>query len=97
MRFFFNADLLDNGFHGGLDTTSIQRQINQPGIVQPSFSAGKNEMWMPVNGPEISQDKQGVFRQRHQSILVAFGITNMNPHVDGVDIAHRQLDPFAKV
>ena len=53
-------------------------------------------MGMPVNGPEIFQDTQCIFRQRHQSVLVALGVTNMNPHVYGVYIANRQLDPFAK-
>jgi len=53
-------------------------------------------MWMLVNGPEISQDAQGVFWHRRQPVFVALGVTNMNPHVYGVYVANRQFDTFAK-
>ena len=65
-------------------------------IFQPSFSVRKEKMGMSVDFPEISQHAQGVFGQRYQPVLVALGITNMNPHIDGVYIANGQPDTFAK-
>ena len=96
MKLFFNADLLDNGFHGCLDAASFQRPINQSCILQPSFTVWENEMGMSVKVPEISQNAQCVFRQRNQPVFVALGVTDMSPHVGGVYISHRQLDTFAK-
>jgi len=93
---FFNAELSYNGLHGTLDTTSFQWQVNHVGIFQSSFPTRKNKMGMLVHGPEISQDTQCIFRQRYQPVLVAFGVTDMNPHVYGVYISHSQLDTFAK-
>ncbi len=51
---------------------------------------------MLVNGPELPQHPQGFVRQRHQPVLVAFGITNMDPHVVCVDVADSEPDAFAK-
>ena len=96
MKFFFNAELSYNGLHGTLDTTSFQWQVNHVGIFQSSFPTRKNKMGMLVHGPEISQDTQCIFRQRYQPVLVAFGVTDMNPHVYGVYISHSQLDAFGK-
>jgi hypothetical protein len=96
MRFFFNADLLDNGFHGCLDATSFQRPINQSRIFQSSFTVWENEMGVSVKVPEFSQNAQCVFRQRNQPVFVALGVTDMNPHVGGVYISHCQLYTFAK-
>ena len=86
----------DNGFHGGLDAASLQWPVNQVGIIQPSFPVWKEKKWMFVNCPEISQHAQGIFRQRHQPVFVTLGVANMNPHIDGVDIADSQPDSFAK-
>jgi len=35
-----------------------------------------------MNQPKISQDTQGVFRKWHKSVFIAFGVTNMHPHLD---------------
>jgi len=96
MKFFFNAELSGNGFHGGLDAASIQWLVNQIGIFQPSFPTWEEKMGMFVNCPEIFQDIQCVFRKRNQPVLVAFGVTNMSPHVLGVNIADGQPDSFTK-
>jgi len=65
-------------------------------IFQTSLPVWKDEMRVPMNSPEISQDTQCVFRKRNQPVLVAFGVTNMNPHVLGVNIADGQPDSFTK-
>lgn len=96
MKFFFYAELSDNGFDGGLDAASVQWLVNQMGIFQPSFTVWEDEMRMFVNGPEIFQNMQCVFRQGHQPVFVALGVANMNPHIDGVDIADSQPDSFTK-
>ena len=96
MKIFFYAELSDNGFHGGLDAASLQRPVNHVGISQPPFSVWKEKTGMFVNGPEISQDTQCLFRQRHQPVLVALGIADMDPHIDSVDIADSQPDAFSK-
>jgi hypothetical protein len=88
--------LSDDGFHGGLDPASVQWQLNQVGIIQPSFPAWKKKMGMFVNLPEISQHAKGIFRERHQAVFVALGVANMNSHIDGVDITDSQPDSFAK-
>jgi hypothetical protein len=49
MRFFFNAELLNNGMHGGLDPAPIQWLINQVGVFQASFPAGKEKTRVPVH------------------------------------------------
>lgn len=70
--------------------------IRQAGVFQPSFAAWKAKMGVLVHNPKRSQDAQALLRQRHQPILVALGIANMHPHVDGVNIANRQPDAFAQ-
>ena len=49
-----------------------------------------------MNGPEISQDPQCLFRQGNQPVLIAFSVSNMNPHVVGINIADHKKDAFAK-
>ena len=51
---------------------------------------------MPVYGPEPSQHPQGPVGQRHQPVLVALGIANVDPHVVRVDIADGEADTFTK-
>jgi len=49
MRFFFNAELLDHGLHGGLYSASFQRGIDEMGVLQAPFSVWEKEMRMPVH------------------------------------------------
>ena len=49
-----------------------------------------------MNGPEIPQDMQCFFGQGDQPVLVAFGVSNMDSHVDGIDIADLQRYSLAK-
>jgi hypothetical protein len=79
-----------------LNAAPIQGQVNQVGVFQTSFPAGKEKAGMLVHGPELPQHPQGFVRQRHQSVLVAFGITNMDPHLVRVNIADSEPDAFAK-
>lgn len=51
---------------------------------------------MLVHGPELPQHPEGFVRQRHQPVLVALGITNMDPHLVRVNIADSEPDAFAK-
>ena len=51
---------------------------------------------MLVHGPELPQHAQGFVRQRHQPVLVALGITNMDSHLVRVNIADSEPDAFAK-
>ena len=53
MRFFFNAELGDNGFHGYLDAASVYRYSNQMGIFNAPFSTRKDKTGMAVNVPEF--------------------------------------------
>jgi len=55
MRFFFNAEFLDNGLHSGLDAAAIQWQVNQVGVFLTSFPAGKEKPGMLMHGPELPQ------------------------------------------
>jgi len=95
MRFFY-AEVLDNGLHGGLYASPVQGQINKVDVFQSSFPAGEEKPGMLVHGPELPQYLQGLVGQRHQPVLVALGITNMDPHVARVDVANSEPDALAK-
>ena len=41
-------------------------------------------------------DMQGVFRKRHESVFIAFGVTNMHPHMIGINISDFKFDAFSK-
>jgi len=96
MKFFFDAELPDYGFHGGLNAASVQRRINQMRIFQTPFPVGKKKLWMPVDRPEIPQDVQSLLRQGNQPVFVALGVSDVGSHAAGVDISGFQPDPFAK-
>jgi len=49
-----------------------------------------------MDRPEVSQGLQGLLRQGNQPVLVSFGVADVNPHVDRIDIAGLQPDPFSK-
>ncbi len=51
---------------------------------------------MPVDAPKIFQNMQCVFGKRHESVFAPLGVTNVNPHAFGVDVADRQVDAFAE-
>ncbi len=51
---------------------------------------------MLVNPPKSSQGVQGLFGQGNQSVLVALGVTDMNPHVGWVDITDSEPDTFSE-
>ena len=51
---------------------------------------------MLVKGTEIPQNTESLFRQRNQAVFVALGITDMNPHVMGVDITDCKVNPFSE-
>ena len=93
---FFYAELGDNGFHGCLDAAPVQRHGHQMGVFHPSLPTRKDKPGMPMNLPEILEDTQGVYRQRHQSVFVSFGISDMDSHCCRVDIADSQVDTFAE-
>ncbi len=88
--------MLDHGLDGGLNAAPVQGPVNQVSVFETSFPAGKEKSGMLVNGPELPQHPQGFVRERHQPVLVALGITNMDPHVVRVDVADREPDAFAK-
>jgi len=88
--------VLDNGLYGGLYASPVQGQINQVDVFQTSFPAGEEKAGMLVHGPELPQHLQGLVGQRHQPVLVALGITNMDPHVARVDVADSEPDALAK-
>jgi hypothetical protein len=96
MRFFFNAEISDHGLHGALDATPVQGMINQVGIFKPSFPAGEEKPGILMHGPELPQHPQGFVWQRHQPVLVALGVANMNPHVARVDVTNSELDALAQ-
>lgn len=56
----FNAELVDNGFHRGLDAASIQGRLCQMGFFQSSLAIGENEIRMPVQFPKNSQHEERV-------------------------------------
>jgi len=66
------------------------------GVFEPSFSVGKDKMEVPVHFPEISQHAQGILGQWHQPILVTLGVTNVDLHIGGVDIANGEPDGLTK-
>lgn len=96
MKFFFDAELPDYGFHGGLNAASVQRRINQMRIFQAPFPVGKKVIGMPVDRPEIPQDEQSLLRHGNQPVFVALGVSDVGPHAASVDISGLQPDPFAK-
>lgn len=49
MRFFFNAELLDHGFNGGLDSAPFQRNIDEMGVLQAPFAAGEEKIRVLVH------------------------------------------------
>jgi len=96
MKFFFNAEFFDNRFHGNLDAPSIKWLLDQMGIVDSSFSTWEDKKGMAVDLPEIFQNLQCFFRKGYQPVFIALGVTNMNPHIGGIDIANGKIDPFTK-
>ena len=96
MRFFFNTELFDNDLHGGLDAASVQGRFNQMRVFQAPFPVWKKKIRVPVNGPEISQDLQCFYRQGDEPILVAFGVSNMDSHGNGVDVSDLKGDSLTK-
>ena len=56
MRFFFNAEFPDHGLHGNLDSSLVQRLVNEVGIFESSFSTRKDKVGMPVSLPKVSQN-----------------------------------------
>lgn len=96
MKFFFNAELPDHSLHGSLNTASVQGLINQMRIFKTPLPVGEKKLGVPMDRPEILQDVQGFLRQGDQPVLVAFGVTDVDPHVARVDIAGLQPDTFAK-
>ncbi len=79
-----------------MNAAPVQGQLNQADVFQPSFPAGKKKAGMLVHGPELPQHPQGLVGQWYQPILVALGITNMDPHVVRVNIADSEPDGLAK-
>jgi hypothetical protein len=96
MKFFFDAELRDHSLHGRLNTASVYGGINQMRIFQAPFAAGKKELEMPMERPEISQGVQRLHRQGNQPVLVSLGVTDVDPHVNIVDIAGFQSDSLSK-
>jgi len=96
MRFFFNAELFDNGLHGDLNSATFQRHIGKMGVMTASLAVREEEMRVLVHLPKLPQQEQGPFRQRDQAVFIAFGVTDMDPHGGGIDIADGQPDPFAQ-
>ena len=84
MKFFFDAELPDYGFHGGLNAASVQRRINQMRIFQAPFPVGKKVIGMPVDRPEIPQDEQSLLRHGNQPVFVALGVSDVGPHAASV-------------
>jgi hypothetical protein len=64
--------------------------------VQPSLPAWEEKAGMTMQTPEPAQNLEGGFRQGNQPVLVALGVADMDPHVDGIDISHLEADALAK-
>jgi hypothetical protein len=96
MKFFFDAELRYHSFHGRLNTASVQGSVNQMRIFQTPLAVGKKKLGMSMDRPEISQGVQSFHRQGNQPVLVSLGVADVDPHVNIVDIAGFQPDPFAK-
>ena len=65
-------------------------------VFETPFPVWKKKTGMPVNRPEISQNLQCFFRQWDQPVLVALGVSNMDPHVVGINIADGKSDSLTK-
>ena len=48
MRFFFMPSWVTTAFMAPLDAAHIKRSISQPGMLESSFSTGKEKAWMLV-------------------------------------------------
>ena len=66
------------------------------GVFYPPLPVWKEKFGVLVNGPEISQNLKGFFRQRNQPVLVAFGVANVDSHVTCVDVACFQGNALAE-
>jgi hypothetical protein len=46
--------------------------------------------------PETAQHRERSRRQRHQWVAVALGVAHLYAHALGVDVGHRERQPFAQ-
>jgi len=56
---------------------------------------GKEQHRVAVGLPETAQHLQGVLRQRHKTVAIASGITNLHPHPIRINIPDLQAQPQA--
>ena len=96
MKFFFDAKLPDHGLHGALNATSVQGCINQMCIFQTPLPIRKEELWVPMDRPEIPQNPQSLLRQGDQPVLVPLSVVDVDSHIGRIDIAGLQPDSFSK-
>ena len=63
---------------------------------QAAMAIGKQQDRVTMDLPESAQQIHGRRRQRDQPILVALGITDMNPLAVGIDVCHLQSQALAQ-
>jgi hypothetical protein len=65
-------------------------------FLNPTFAIRKDKIRVSVGEPELAQHQQRFVWERDESIFIAFGITDMYPHVQTIDIASFEMYPFSK-
>ena len=66
------------------------------GGLQAALAIGEEQFRVAVELPELAQGGERRRGQRYQPIAVAFGIADVHPLALGINVAHRERQPFAQ-
>jgi len=64
--------------------------------LQPAVAVRENEPPVVMHGPEAVQGLMRRLRQRHETVLVALGVTHMHAPPGRVDVADFDPQPLAQ-
>ena len=81
---------------GGLNTATIQRRAREMRFLKATLSIGEEQGRVAVGLPEAAQDLQGVVRQGHKAVAIAFGVAHLHAHPIGINIADVQAQAFTQ-
>ena len=79
-----------------MNAATIQRRGGAGSALKPAVTVGKQQYGVAVHRPEAAQYIARGIRQRHQPVLIAFGVPDMHAPTHRIDVADLQTQALTE-